>query len=83
MTKQLKPNPAPPSMKDRPKCPACKKPLRPWIESKEERLDHGESYRYETVRRWWGGGYHGYGAFCTQRCAVRFANAVYRAGVTI
>lgn len=37
----------------------------------------------EPVSREWRGQWHGYGAFCTLRCAERFANSAYRSGYRV
>ena len=77
--RNIKPDPAPPPVKDRPKCPACRKPMRPWINDIYAQSDEGfKLYGNGPIRREWKGEYHGYGAFCTQRCCVNYANVVYR-----
>lgn len=70
-------NSAPP-IAERPKCPACGTPLRPWWDthSEEKSADGPGRVTWQV----WKGDYHGYGAFCTLRCCERFANAAHKAG---
>ena len=75
-----KPDPAPPAVKDRPRCPTCRKRLRPDIWEKHERCGGPSEYQMVVLKRWWSGRYQGYGAFCTLTCGVRFANAAHKAG---
>lgn len=84
--KRPKPNPPPPPVNERPKCPQCNKPLKPWIKTDWEtkpidgppiRIATGEMLpqiaQVPTNVRWTGK-YDGYGAFCTLRCCEKFAN---------
>lgn len=70
----------------RPLCPNCHKPLRPVMDVKTRRRDtpgnehHAGGFDFEVVSKEWTGEYHGYGAFCTMRCCVSFANAAHKAG---
>ena len=64
-----------PAPEERPLCPCCRKPLRPHYHTQDDRGMPA-----------WGGnatqrvfaGWMGYDAFCTQRCAVHYANVVYK-----
>ena len=75
-----KPNPAPPPVSERPKCPVCGTPLRPYLEVSWKKVRTESGFHTEAERRWWNGAYDGYGAFCSLKCCERFANAAYRAG---
>lgn len=70
-----------PSVGDRPKCPNCMTPLRPFVTHTYTRKDHPEGgFSSDKVRDPWAGTYEGYGAFCTLRCCSQFANAAFEAG---
>ncbi len=73
---RFKPEPPPPPVADRPLCPACRKPLRPYIVPVYEQRDDG--YLGQRVGSTWKGAYDAYGAFCTLRCCQNYANVVYR-----
>jgi hypothetical protein len=60
------PGKKPPPVCERPKCPGCGKPLRPWIEGGWEEFRH------------WEGHYQGYGDFCSTTCTVFYANALFK-----
>lgn len=71
----------PPALADRPKCPCCGTPLRPWIREERERQATAQGIEFKLVERtWFREAYRSYGAFCTLRCCERFANASYKAG---
>ena len=82
MSKRIKPNPPPPPIADRPKCPACGKRLKPFITYDLEIEEYdtppfGRGHHTVQTNHRWRGDYQGYGHFCTLRCGVRWANAVY------
>jgi hypothetical protein len=66
-----------PLVADRPKCPQCKKPLRPWWDTHAEEK-HADGRPGRVTYLVWNGKYDSYGAFCTLRCCERYANDVYR-----
>lgn len=69
-----------PAVKDRPRCPNCDKPMRPWRVSRRAYKDGMFGPRvYEP----WDGRYQGYGSFCSTPCCRQFANAAHRAGYRI
>lgn len=68
--------PGPPPVADRPKCPGCNKPLRPRIEHEYIRRNPAEGFTKVALP--WGGGYRGYGAFCTLFCCEFYANAEFK-----
>lgn len=70
----------PPEVIARPKCPQCSKTLRPVIHSKTRYVTEDQVFRIIEDSREWTGRYHGYLAFCSTPCCIRFANAAYRAG---
>ena len=90
-----KPDPAPPAVKDRPKCPTCGKRRRPSIVNHWSRVPHdnetidgrlmviSKGFTSEITSRSWEGAYEGAGLFCKTRCAITFANAAYRAGCRV
>lgn len=69
-----KPMPIPPK-KDRPTCKCCGKPRT--INIDRDTTGHkpgdGWTYKHFPAKRWQ---YNGYGHFCTQSCAVAWANAI-------
>lgn len=73
-------NSAPP-VNERPKCPNCRKPLRPYWETHAEEK-HGDGRPGRITYEVWKGRYHAYGAFCTLRCCESYANRVYKASLT-
>jgi len=70
------PDPAPPPVAERPLCPACRKPLKPWISPVY--ADSPEGFLGQRIGSTWKGGYDGYGSFCTLRCCATYANVIYR-----
>lgn len=73
--KEYVPGKEPPPIADRPVCQQCFEPLHPVIEGGDG------AYAGETPEpRHWDGKYHGYGVFCSLKCAARFANAAFAAG---
>ena len=68
----------PPPVAQRPRCPACDKPLRPFITHDYVRVNVENGFRSEKVAQPWGGTYIGYGAFCTLRCCEAYANAEFK-----
>jgi hypothetical protein len=64
----------PPAVADRPKCPGCGRPLRPWLNNIcEETPDGMRDWMHPTGREWTGR-YHGYlGVFCGTQCAAEYA----------
>lgn len=84
MRAPFEPGAEPPEMIARPRCPQCAKRLRPLIHTKWGRCDApGGGFHSRPLSRRWGGTYHGYEAFCSTPCCVRFANAAYRAGYRV
>ena len=81
---------AAPPVSERPRCPNCGEPLRPYMNSETERRETPRAnigglvvsggHTFVTVSKEWNGRYHAYGAFCTLRCAAAFANAAHKAG---
>jgi hypothetical protein len=70
-----------PEKNDRPKCPNCGKPLRPYTSHDYERINLEQGgFNHKRTRLEWDGRYDSYGAFCTLRCAAAFANDAYAAG---
>lgn len=67
---------AAPLVSDRPKCPQCSARLRPYWKLVADN-HKGDVSQWTRAERW-DGTYHGYGAFCTLRCAARYANEVYQ-----
>jgi hypothetical protein len=65
----------PPPRAERPLCPSCGKPLRPWIDV--ETTFVGTGAHIITTGRRWSKRYHAYGAFCTLACCERYANKAY------
>jgi hypothetical protein len=64
-----------PSMEVRPACPGCQRKLAPsmwWAD-----YDPTSHLAGEPIKRKWYGLWDGYGAFCTLRCAARYANYMY------
>jgi hypothetical protein len=70
-------NAAPP-VSQRPRCPQCDRPLRPyWWTLEWRRVDDDSEVGWHNVRVVeWRGEYQGPGAFCTNNCAIVFANRV-------
>ena len=72
MAKRVKPNPPPPHIIKRPRCPGCGVKMKPFISTETKwNAAKGEAI---VISRAWTGEYHGYGAFCSLRCAARWAN---------
>lgn len=72
----------PPAVAQRPACPSCGTKLRPYITGGDwlpGQTNVPFSERKCEPRRW-DGTYHGYDAFCSTRCCVRFANRAFKAG---
>lgn len=65
----------PPPISERPVCQQCFEPMHPVIEGGDTDFA-GEAFE----PRHWDGKYHGYGVFCSLKCAARFANAAFAAG---
>jgi hypothetical protein len=63
-----------PPVKDRPKCPACSRPLKPnmtprfWSDPERRAIEPSK----------WTGTYKRYGAFCTLTCCDAYANEMYK-----
>ena len=68
----------PPAVKDRPKCPGCAQPRRPYLRNIRETQPDGYQELHPSAREWTGE-YHGFGEFCGSTCAAQFANRVVRA----
>lgn len=69
----------PPAVKDRPKCPACAKPLRPYLRPIREEQPDGMMSLHPIAREWTGR-YDAYAQiFCGVTCAARYGVAVVRA----
>lgn len=69
---------APPAVKDRPRCPRCAKPLRPYLRNVWERVEepNGE-FHNQAVARQRDGTYSAYRQiFCGVNCAAEFAVSV-------
>lgn len=63
---------AAPKMDARPRCAGCNARRRPyWVT-----IEYGSVARGTNTKLRWDGQYHGYGHFCTMRCALDFANRV-------
>lgn len=74
----------PPPVADRPRCPACSKPLKPVIHTNfAPSTTQAGGYSLARASLAWHHEYKRYGAFCTLRCCETFANAAYRAGYRI
>lgn len=74
------PGKKPPPVNERPICPGCGNPLRPAIAGGSAIHNGRFDPSIDREQREWTGQYHGYGAFCTLRCAADFANAAFRVG---
>ncbi len=73
--------PLPPAVKDRPRCGACDAPLRPLIFTVFEPRTSEDGYLYhDAVAREWTGRYNGPRHFCSNPCAIAFAQACYARG---
>ena len=69
----------PPAVKDRPKCPACTKPLRPRMRTHCEQTPDGMLDLLHPTAREWTGSYDAYAQiFCGVTCAARYGVAVIR-----
>lgn len=72
-------NEAPPPAK-RPKCQQCARSLAPhWRLAKSDLIYNAQGFSSQETLEW-RGEYRSYGAFCTLRCAAKFANAAHEAG---
>jgi hypothetical protein len=60
--------PKPPPPAQRPRCPGCLKPRRPFV----SQSFHASADVVQLA--WKPGDWHGYGHFCTLNCAQRYAN---------
>jgi hypothetical protein len=63
----------PPPVKDRPLCPGCSRPLRPYLEAHWE-IEPDGTRQLGASHREWKGRYHGRAnIFCGTECAAQYA----------
>jgi hypothetical protein len=64
----------PPPIDSRPTCPGCSQPRRPLFFSIWDKTPGN----MHITGREWRGEYHGYGSFCTLRCATGYAEWMFK-----